>query len=142
MEKLEGVIFYTLEKTIKSYRQFAQKEIKIAGYSITIDQWLILKTLQEYPAIEQQQLSRKVFKDVASITRILDILVRSGFIDRSINEKDRRRRCLSLTEKGRRTMEKVHEIVIANRNTALNGISRRKLEVLKEELEKIMNNCS
>jgi MarR family transcriptional regulator for hemolysin len=37
-EQLKEVIFYSLEKTIKTYGQFAQKRLREAGYDITIDQ--------------------------------------------------------------------------------------------------------
>ena len=53
MDKLDNIIFYNLEKTIKSYRQFAQANCLKAGVEITIDQWLVLKTIGEYPDITQ-----------------------------------------------------------------------------------------
>ena len=74
MEPLSDVIFYSIDKAIKTYRQYAQKQLKNAGYSITIDQWLVIKTLLENPHIKQQDLGEKTFKDNASITRIIELL--------------------------------------------------------------------
>lgn len=142
MEKLERVIFYTLEKTIKSYRQFAQKRIKEAGYSITIDQWLVLKTLDENPSLGQKELSQKVFKDNASVTRIIDLLVKSGHLNRSINGGDRRRKDLTLTNQGKKVLIEVHDIVRTNRAKAVEGIDKQELEMLYQRLEKITENCS
>ena len=53
-EKLDNIVFYLIEKAIKTYRQFAQRNITKAHFDITIDQWLVLKTLQENPSITQQ----------------------------------------------------------------------------------------
>ncbi len=80
MEKLSDIIFYTLERSIKTYRQFAQKNITGGGFNITIDQWLVLKTIQENSTISQQQLDAKVFKDFASVTRIIELLVKNGYL--------------------------------------------------------------
>ena len=86
--KLENVIFYTIDKSIRSYRVFAQKRLREHGYSITIDQWLILKVLMENPGIMQQEVAEMVFKDNASITRIIDLLVKSNYLKRTVNPKD------------------------------------------------------
>ena len=122
MERLENVIFYTLDKAIKSYRQYAQKQLKMAGLKVTIDQWLILTNLQDNPEISQQELSARVFKDSASVTRIIDLLVKSGLLDREVHADDRRRKSLSLTSKGREILEQVRPVVKKNRATALEGL--------------------
>lgn len=80
MEILDDVIFYHIEKAIKSYRQFAQSRIKLAGYTMTIDQWLILKVLIDEPDIQLNELAVKVFKDSASVTRIIILLEKGKFI--------------------------------------------------------------
>lgn len=142
MEKIEDVLFYTIDKSIKSYRQFAQKRIKEAGYKITIDQWLVLKNIQQNPEINQYELSRKVFKDSASVTRIIDLLVKSDLLKREINEQDRRKNSLSVTEKGNEILSGMQKIVLQNRAKALNGIEQKELEALKINLQKIINNVS
>ena len=47
MEKLDKVIFYTLEKAVKSYRQFAQRNTMNTGIDVTIDQWLVIDLLRK-----------------------------------------------------------------------------------------------
>ena len=55
-ERIADTFFYALERAIKSYRQFAQTRIAAAGSDVTIDQWLVLKTLQDNPDATQQQI--------------------------------------------------------------------------------------
>ena len=140
MEKIEDVIFYVLEKSIKSYRQYAQQQIKKAGYSITIDQWLLLKNVQENPTLNQQDLAKKVFKDNASITRITELLVRSGLLDRKIYSEDKRSNSLSVTKEGLRILNEVQDIVLLNRAKALEGVDLEELELMKRNLHKIIQN--
>ena len=140
MEKLENVIFYTLDKAIKSYRQYAQKQLRKAGIALTIDQWLILTNLQDNPEISQQELSARVFKDTASVTRIIDLLVKSELLDREVHADDRRRKSLSVTPKGLEILEKVRPVVLKNRATALEGLEKKELKALRKHLLLIIRN--
>lgn len=141
MEPLKDVIFYWVDKSIRTYRQYAQKQLKKAGYTITIDQWLVIKTLLENPNIKQQDLSERVFKDNASVTRIIELLVKAKYLKRKNNPEDRRRSGLEVTEKGREIIADVHKIVLQNRMFALNGISKKDLEITQKVLLKISENC-
>lgn len=142
MEQLDNIIFYHLEKAIKSYRQYAQKQIEAAGIDITIDQWLVLKSIEADPALPQQQIAAKVFKDVASITRIIELLVKKEYLKRDFHESDRRRFRLTLTDTGKQVLKTLQPIIINNRKTALNGITQKDTEKLNELLQKITSNVT
>lgn len=142
MEQLDTIIFYHLEKAIKSYRQYAQKQIEAAGIDITIDQWLVLKSIEADPALPQQQIAAKVFKDVASITRIIELLVKKEYLKRDSHESDRRRFRLTLTDKGQHVLKTLQPIIEKNRSTALKGINTKDTEKLSELLQKITVNVS
>lgn len=140
MENLNHILFYTIEKSIKSYRQFAQRQITAAGFDITIDQWLVLKTIEEDSTATQQQMAAKVFKDMASMTRIVELLVRKNYLLRKFNTSDRRRFDLELTATGKNLLQQIQPLIVSNRNTALKGISDENLQILQFELEKITSN--
>ncbi len=142
MEKLEDIIFYNMDKAIKSYRMYAQKKLKEHGFKITIDQWLIIKTIMENPNIAQQEIAKNVFKDNASVTRIIEILVKSGYLERKINPDDRRKSNLVVTEEGKSIIIKVQDLVLENRKNALNTIKNEELETMNLALKKIISNCS
>ena len=140
LEKLKDTVFYSVENAIKSYRQFGQRNINRTGLDITIDQWLVLKTLQDSPGISQQQLAALVFKDVASITRITDLLVKKGYLNRDFHATDRRRFELTITKEGRKIIDTLKPIVKNYRSAALNGITYSELELLHHTLKKIIAN--
>ncbi|HLP63257.1 MarR family transcriptional regulator [Flavobacterium sp.] len=141
MEQLKNVIFYQIEQAIKTYRMYAQKQIKANGLKITIDQWLVLKSLKENPDFTQAELAEKVFKDSASITRILDLLVQSEYVEREINPNDRRKFNLSVTSKGDSILADTYAVVLQNRKKALEGISENDIQIMSETLKKISKNC-
>ena len=141
MDPLRDTLFYALEKSIKSYRQFAQARISDAGVDITIDQWLVLKTLQENPDITLQQIALVVFKDFASITRIMQLLVAKGFVRRTRHAKDQRRSSLTLTTAGEKTIRVLQPIITSNRRHALRGIAPGEVAITHALLEGIVANC-
>jgi len=141
MEKIERVIFYALDKSIKTYRQFAQKKFIEAGLDITIDQWLVLNAISEKPDISQLEISEKVFKDAASITRIIDLLIRKNYLRRDLHQSDRRRFSLELTNEGKILMKNISKVVEQNRTQALKGILEKDLLQVQETLNQIIHNC-
>jgi len=141
-EKLNDVLFYVLEKSIKCYRQFAQRNISREGIDITIDQWLILKTLQERPDAPQQEIGAVIFKDYASVTRIIETLVTKGYLTRSIHMEDRRRFALTITGAGINAIKCLQPVIIGNRKLALEGISKEELAAFTLILNKIISNCN
>ena len=141
MENLNSVIFYNIEEAIKTYRMYAQNQLKINQLKITIDQWLVLKCLKENPKATQIELAEKVFKDNASITRIVDLLVKANFLQREINPNDRRKLNLKITGSGEKILDDVYKIVLKNRAKALEGISSEEIETVNTILKKISSNC-
>jgi MarR family transcriptional regulator for hemolysin len=142
MEKLKDIIFYNMDKAIKSYRMYAQKRLKENGFKITIDQWLIIKSILENPNITQQEIAKKVFKDNASVTRIIDLLVKSKYLEREINQEDRRKSNLVVTDEGKSIIYKVQDLVLDNRKNALQSITSDELETMNLVLKKIITNCN
>jgi|JI8StandDraft_2_1071088.scaffolds.fasta_scaffold12438_2 MarR family transcriptional regulator, transcriptional regulator for hemolysin len=141
MEKLDQVLFFTLEKSIKTYRQFAQRQIDNSGIDITIDQWLVLKSIQDLPDISQHQIAENVFKDYASVTRMIELLVKKDYLTRTFHATDRRRFNLIITKKGNSVLDKLIPIITSNRKQALKSLTKEEIEKNKAFLKRIIENC-
>jgi DNA-binding MarR family transcriptional regulator len=141
MEKLNDTFFYNLEKSVKTYRQYFQNQLKANGFDITLDQWLILNTIIENPNISQNEIAEKVFKDKASVARIIELLVQNGFLTRSIHPTNRRMFQLSITDKGNETIEKLSGLVQVFRKNAVLGISPDVLKETQSIMKTIIANC-
>lgn len=142
MEKLDSIIFYSIDRAIRTYRQYAQEQIKKHGFSITVDQWLIIKCLIENPDITQGEMADRVFKDTASVTRILGLLVKAKYITRKVSRSDRRRTSITVTDFGLATIEGVDEVVLRNREHALRGISKEEIAIAGNVMQRIADNCA
>lgn len=141
-ENPEKTIFYQIEKAIKQYRNMAQNNLNELGYSITINQILMLIQIEKRPEISQVKLSELLFKDVASITRMTELLVKRDFLSRTENKADRRKKDLKITDKGRKILELAIPIIKENRETALENINSEEQKNLFNTLNKIILNTS
>ncbi|WP_347218301.1 MarR family transcriptional regulator [Chryseobacterium sp.] len=141
MEKLNSIIFYNIDKAIRAYRNYAQRQLKASGFTITIDQWLIIKAILENPGITQNEIGDLVFKDNASVTRIIDLMVKSEYITRHVHPDDRRKTNLKVTDSGKKVIREVQNIVENNREVALEGVSKEELEMMYSALLTISENC-
>jgi DNA-binding MarR family transcriptional regulator len=139
---LNSVIFYSLDKAIRSYRRLAQANIDRAGLDITIDQWLVLQVLLEHDDLTQQEIAERVFKDQASVARMLSLLLKRGLLSAVPLPQDGRRTRLRVTADGHRMLTAVQPIVLGNRALALAGISAADLALLQQVLERIARNCA
>lgn len=142
MENLNNTLLYSLDKCFRTYNQFAQRNVRKAGYDITIDQWLILKSVAENPNITQNDIGKIVFKDNASITRIIQLLVKQGYLTREIHPLDRRRVNLTLTKSGQKITVNVNEIALQNRAAALDGVDEHTINLMRTVLQKVIENCN
>ncbi|WP_247236632.1 MarR family winged helix-turn-helix transcriptional regulator [Telluribacter sp. SYSU D00476] len=139
---LSRILFYSIDKAIKRYRQFAQANIDRAGFSITIDQWLVLNVIQEKPDSTQMEIAERTFKDQASIARIIHLLIQQKLVAVENHPTDRRRSQMRVTAEGNRILEDVMPTILNNRAVALRGISEEEIAQLQYLLEKIFTNCS
>ena len=91
--------------------------------------------------ISQKVIAALIFIDNASITRIIELMVKKDYLKREINGSDRRKFKLEITEKGKKTIELLSPVIKKNRKTALNGLTQEEIEILDQLLNKIISNC-
>jgi MarR family transcriptional regulator, transcriptional regulator for hemolysin len=138
-QKLEDVLYYLIEKTNKVVRRYSQERFIEAGMNITVDQWLVLKKINDSERINQIELAGALFKDRASITRILDLLLKKRLVKKE-EGKDKRAYALSLTSNGEKFMNQALSIVKNSRKKGVESLSEKEIELLKTGLQKIINN--
>jgi len=138
-QKLEDVLYYLLEKTNKVIRRYSQVRFSEAGIEITVDQWLVLKKISDSERITQIELANAIFKDRASITRILDLLLEKKLVRKEAGS-DRRAYELILTAAGEKFMGKALMIVRSVRKKGIESMTEKEQEQLRTSLQKIINN--
>lgn len=139
-DKLDEIYAFQLVITANQFKKYAHEQLLKGGIDISSDQWVVLKRISEQEGIKQKELAELAYKDPASITRILDILERKGWIERRKAEGDRRAYGIYSTKAGKVLVEQALPIAQAIRMQGLTGISQEEAGLLKMLLEKIRNN--
>jgi MarR family transcriptional regulator, transcriptional regulator for hemolysin len=142
MDKIDDLFFYSLDKTIRFHRQYTQNRLRKQGYPITVDQWLLLTAIYQDPNLPQSELCTIVFKDKASINRMIALLTQKGLLQKENNAVDKRKSSVSITKKGEQLLITIRSIVLKNRRLSLEGITKKDQETVKRVLDQVINNCT
>ena len=137
---LSDVYFFWLERALKAFRSKKAQVFKELGVNVTSDQWMVIKRTHEEPGINQIELAQSIYKDPASITRIIDILVTRDLVERKKHPSDRRNYCIYLTADGEKLVERVLPVAIDMRKQGLANISEEEQLQLKNILDRITQN--
>ncbi len=137
----QQTIFYQIEKALKRYRKLAQKTIDRAGYGVSINQVILLMNLKERPSANQAELAELIFKDFASVTRMIDLMVKKGFVSRIESKEDRRKKDLILTDLGNEMLENITPLIQEYRMIALDGFNPDEINSAFDFLKRITHNC-
>lgn len=94
----------------QSTQVFVQRT-QAAGFDLTAVQYAALQAVNENPGIDQARLAEMIGYDRATIGGVIERLEKKGWLRRLVSEQDRRARELSLTTKGKKTLEALEPIV-------------------------------
>ena len=112
-------VFHSIERAIKEYRKFSQKNISNQIEDLTIDQGMVLLFLDKHSDLTQKEIAALIFKDNASMTRMINLMVNKEYLKRSINPVDRRRFHIEITAKGKKVLKSLPPIILSNREKSL-----------------------
>jgi DNA-binding MarR family transcriptional regulator len=142
MQNIETIIAFQLDKTNKINKLASQRVFDQAGLGITVEQWILLKIIEESAQISQKELANKSLRDPASITRTLDILSKNGFIIREQIPENRRQYNIILTSTGKKFVAKHMKMIKELRVKLIDGFSSAELDTLSSMLKRLQENMA
>ncbi|EON79400.1 Transcriptional regulator, MarR family [Lunatimonas lonarensis] len=131
---------FLLDRTARRVKQYAQRKFKQQAFDVTVDQWLVLKNLSEGEALSQSELAQLVFKDQPTLTRIIDLLCKKGYVERQPHPLDRRSFLLLLTQAGREKVGELKPQVSSIREEAWKNLNQEDFNEFKRILDTIYSN--
>jgi DNA-binding MarR family transcriptional regulator len=131
---------HLLDRTARKVKQYAQRRFNAANYDITVDQWLIIKNLNNNNDLNQSQLAEITGKDHPTLTRIIDLLCKKGLTERKIQANDRRCFTIHLTELGIQRVSEWEPNMAEIRMRAWQNLTEEDYKNLKRILDTIYTN--
>lgn len=126
-----------ISKTVWCINSYFNKLIKEAELDVTPEQWGVIAVLYQSGGISQTEIALTAKKDKTNITRILDLLEKKKWIERSAALNDRRAYRVFLTKEGIGLAEKLIPIADRVQAESLAGLSEEEQKILYQNLLKI-----
>lgn len=127
-------------KCIKLY--FHRKRDVLEGMGLFRGQTPIIYILWEKDGRTQKELSKEMEINPATISKMINRMEKSGFIEKKRDEEDKRTTRIYLTEKAKKTKSRLDKEIGDFNKEVFSGFSDKDNEVFSSYLIKILNNLS
>lgn len=128
------------EETVRKQKAFFNQVCSRKGFVISYDQWLVLEQVMDKQGINQSDIAKLVFKEPASISRIISYLEKKDLIVKVNNEKNKRANKIYLTHQGYDICEKIAKIYKDCLGKQFKGIYEREVSLIRELLNRVNAN--
>lgn len=91
---------HELSKVTSAMKGFMRQKFKEHDVNITFEMLQVLRFLWGKDGVNQQEIADAILKDKASLTYLLDNLVRRKLVQRTEDSQDRRNKIITLTDEG------------------------------------------
>jgi DNA-binding MarR family transcriptional regulator len=132
-EDITKKIFNLFQKYVR-LRAIHTKDLA-KHHDISLSQLLCLQCLYENGKMSMSDIAGNTMVNVSTLTRIIDLLEKKGFLERRRRSGDRRVITIALTEKGRSVAENSPPLVHHKIVHAVNMLSESEREELFQALE-------
>ena len=110
--KIEETFGFMINRTSIILKKCLTTRLKDKGIDLTPEEFSLLSRLWEENGITQSSLVEKTIKDKAIVTRLLNNLIKKGYVYKKVNEDDRRNQIVFLTEEGHKLQNIIIPIVL------------------------------
>lgn len=109
-------------------------------FSLKLPEWRVMAVLGEEPGLSANQVAQRTAMDKVAVSRAVNGLLEAGRINRSFDDRDRRRSILSLSGEGETIYGRI--VPLAKRYEealleGLNGEEKRQLDSVLDKLARI-----
>jgi len=129
---------YLLKRLYLLRNQVIDEELKAHG--LARSQWLILFHVNRAGDLAQKDLQRMMRVESATLTRIVDSLVKKGWLDRTPSATDKRVKILSLTGDGQVRWKKIPDPLEIVEKKMLLGMDASTRKLLREGVQQMIQN--
>ncbi|HEY9371382.1 MarR family winged helix-turn-helix transcriptional regulator [Streptomyces sp.] len=101
--------------------------------------YAVLVSLDEYGPASQAALSRSTGIYRSDLVSVINELAERGHVERTPDPEDRRRNVITLTEKGRRHLDRLDEVLTRVQGELMEPLSKAEQALLAQLLERMLD---
>lgn len=137
---METNVGYLLSDSGRLLRKTFDERVRSLG--LTAVQARLLLSLVKFPDNNQAFYAERIEVEPITLTRIVDRLEESGWVERMADPSDRRARLLHLTDKSREIVEPLRTIIDGLVADMVEGLTVQEQDALASLLVKVSENLS
>lgn len=126
-----------IRKLVRAFQMFERDQVRVLGF--TFSQCYALLEVAREEGLSMNDLSDRMNLDGSTMTRVVDILVRDGWLERARPEVDRRVVRVSLTGKGREMASRLEENIEAYYRKVLENLPAGQVDTVLESTRQLLH---
>jgi DNA-binding MarR family transcriptional regulator len=135
-----------VRRLVRAFQMFERDRVRVLGF--TFSQCYTLLEVSREDGISMNDLSERMNLDCSTMTRVVDLLVRDGWLERRRGSDDGRKRLVYLTAGGSSMASRIREDIEAYYREVLSNLPEGRVDevlgaamLLQEALRKSNPNC-
>jgi DNA-binding MarR family transcriptional regulator len=113
-----------------------------AGYKLTPEEADTLMLIHHCEGLPQSELAKMLGKDKASVTRLMNALVKSGLVGRIQDEHDRRIVRACMTDEGKKAFKRIFPQLKALSEKVFDGLPESEVGTTKQVIAHMIKNLT
>ncbi|MDX8341313.1 MarR family transcriptional regulator [Draconibacterium sp. IB214405] len=138
--KTEFPLTYQLGQTMKLVRFKMMTKFKENNIDLSLEHYVVLHYITKNTASTQKDLANHFLRDKSIVTRQINSLIDLGYVERSQDEGDKRKKKLKLTQTGIELFGFMKKLSAEVSSELLNGITPEELNHFENVISKIQLN--
>ena len=139
---LVNIYPFWLERTIRTIKNQQLQKLKENNIDLTIEQWIVLLGVSNHEGSTQKEIAEQTIKDTANVKRIVDQIVKKGYVKKETDSTDLIKTQLTLTTEGHQIISKALPLMDDIRQKGLIDVSEKEFDYLLSTLKKIYHNLT
>lgn len=120
----QNMVGHLIRRLHQKSTQVFTRRMKEAGADMTSVQFAAMDAIGSNPGIDQAHVAALIAYDKATIGGVIDRLEQKGYVSRRVNQRDRRAREVSLTDKGQQLFGALAPVVHALQDEILSSLDK------------------
>ena len=110
LEKNAKELHGVLVQLVRIYQFRDRNKIQVRYHRLSISQYYIIAMIVENGPLGIMDLTKKLYLDKSTVSRVVDLLIKKGYITKEASQADGRAICLNVTDNGRIVHQKIDTI--------------------------------
>lgn len=135
---LENFLPYRLSVVTQTVSGGLSK-IYASRFDLSVPQWRVMAVLGRYEPISANEVCDRTVMDKVAVSRAVQAMLRRGLVERTVDNRDRRRSALRLSKRGRSIHNEIVPMALEYERKLLQSLTEEERTALDSLLKRLLS---